>query len=484
MLETEVIAYRPRWFQNPLLPMVIAAAAGLFWLGTVKLGMSWPFCLVLVAQVILFILLFKRPVWAMASLIVAQLTVNSFQFSIFGVPMSLRLFWTIMVLIFLVPILRERGKLEIGSRVWLIIIPAITFFFLATISNLINTDLYYTIRYLRNAATALTILFLLPASIENEMDLKILSLVALITCSASAIFALMQHYTSLDLAPVSINEIILYDARVTGLSPEPYAVGYIFPVVLLPMIGLYFLKGVKSRTRVLLLFLAAIIATALYFSFTRSGIYSLALGLLVMIFYMKGKPKKQLLVVFLVIFIAFFAFVFAAGNRYVQGFGDESSAAGRLVLWQAGLNIALDNPILGIGANRFTEVSPEYASTISSSSMQTQGAGRALGVYAAHDDFLTIWLSFGIVALLVYLWLFVNIFHKFLEAYRHSKTRFLKGFTLGCIGAMPALLLYSAVQNLMESSMLLWVMAGLAIATTKLAFPSDSLGKRRFHEGP
>ncbi len=469
MLETEAITYKPRWFQNPLLLPAVAAAAGMFWLGTVILGMSWPFCLVLLAQVVLFFLLFKRPVWAMASLIVGQLTVSSFQFSLFGLPMSLRLFWTILALLFLLPVLMKRGKIELGSRAWHVIIPAILFFLLATISNLINTDLYTTLRYLREPATALVILFLLPATVKNDTDLKILSVVALITCSASAIVALIQHYTSPALSPIGLFEGVTRGVRVAGLSEAPYALGYIFPIVLLPMVALYFLKGVISHIRILLLLLAAIIVTALYFSFTRSGIYSLALGLLLMIFYMKGKPKKQLLLFSLIIFVAFFAYVFAVGNRYVQGFTAEGSAAGRLVLWQAGLNIALDNPILGIGVGRFEEVSLEYASTISPSAMQTLGAGGALGVYQAHDDFLTIWSSFGTVALLVYLWLFVSIIINFLIAYRHSQTRFSKGFTLGCIGAIAALLLYSAVQNLMDSSMLAWVFGGLSIATTKIA---------------
>ena len=469
MLETKAITYRFRWFQNPLLLPGIAAAAGMYWLGTSILGLTWLFCLVLLTQIVLFCLLFQRPVWAMASLIVGQLTISSFQFSLFGLPMSLRLFWTILTLLFLLPVLIRRGKINLGSRAWHIIVPAAIFFLLATVSNLVNTDLYTSVRYLREPATALIILFLLPATIENDKDLKILSVVALVTCTASAVVALLQTYTPPTSSPITIIEGALVGTRVTGLTVSPFYLGYMFPVVLLPMIAIFFLKGANSVGRILLVLLFIIIAMGLYFSYTRSGIYSLIPGILVMIFYMKGKPKKQLFAVSLIIFAAFFTLVFITGNRYVQGFTTEQSAAGRLVLWEAGLNIASDHPLLGIGVGQFLNIAPEYASSIPANILQNLGAGGALGDYTAHDDFLTIWSSFGTIALVVYLWLLVSIFINLIIAYRHGGTRFFKGFTLGCVGVMAALMLYSAVNNLLDSSMLIWVFGGLSIATTKMA---------------
>ena len=468
MLEAKTITPRFRWFQNPILFPGAAAVAVLYWLGTTILGLNGLFCLVLLAQTVLFFLLFQRPVWAMASLIVGQLTVSSFQFSLFGLPMSLRLFWTILALIFLLPVLASRRQTHLGRRSWHVIIPAIIFFLLATISNLVNTDFYTSLRYLREPATALVILCLLPAAVENERDLKILSLVALFTCSASAIVALIQVY-----APSAWATFNLYEGieglRVTGLSSGPFYLGFMFPVVLVPIIAIIFLKGVNSSARILLILLFVLIAMGLYYSYTRIGIYSLIPAILVMIFFMKGRPKKQLLLFSSIIFAVFFVVVFSLGNRYTQGFASESSAAGRLVLWQAGLNIASDNPVLGIGVGRFIEVAPEYASTISTSTLYNQGAEGVLGAYQAHDDFLTIWSSFGIIALVVYLWLLAAIFSNFIIAYRNSKVRFFKGFTLGCIGALVALIVYSAVQNLLDSSMLIWVFGGLSIATTKIA---------------
>lgn len=472
MQNTEVVTYQPRWFQNQLMVPGVVALAGMFWLAeSGNLGeISGPLFLVLLAQIILFLLLVRRPIWAMAALVVGQCTASNYMLSIAGLQISVRFLWAIMTLLLLVPILRKKGGIKLGSKAQRIIIPAIILFCVATIANFVNTDLSSTVTYLRMIVTSLIILFLLPASIKNEGDLKLLALVALITCSVSAIFALLQYLSLQGILPIyELYEGTIFEGRVSGLSESPVALGFILPIVLLPMIALYLLKGVNSRTRNLLLLLSAIILTALFFTFTRSGIYSLIPAFLFMAFLMKDKLKNKFFLVMLIMSATFFLFAGMTNSRYFQGFSDEGSAAGRLVLWQVGVDIALDHPILGIGVDRYLEVSPKYLLTIDPSLIKVPGAERVLGNYRAHDDFLTVWLSFGTAALLAYLWIFIGILHNFLEAYRHSSTLFLKGFTLGCLGAVAAYIVNAATHNVMDSSMLIWILGGLSIATTKIA---------------
>jgi len=211
-------------------------------------------------------------------------------------------------------------------------------------------------------------------------------------------------------------------------------------------------------------------SVALYFTFTRSGIYSLAPGLLLIFLMMKGRSKMALLLVVLIVGAAFLYFVEASdNNRYSQGFGEDTSATGRLVLWQAGVKVASDNPVIGIGRDNFEKESLKYASVIDTELMATQDAGVALGQYEAHNDFITVWASYGTVALLVYLWLFVGAFRNFRDAYRRSRSRFIKGLAVGCIGALAAYIVNAATHNVMDSSMLLWILCGLSIATAKIA---------------
>jgi O-antigen ligase len=459
-----------RWFQNPALFPVAVALVGLCWLFSTGLGITVQLSVVLVAQTVCFILLLRRPVWAMAALIVGQLTACTYMVGLpGGTLISIRFLWTILALLLLLPVLRTQGGMELGNRARRILIPAVIFFCWVTMTMSINTDMASTMKQLREIATALVVLIVLPATIKNERDLKILALVALITCSISALFALQQRWTMGFPGYTLYGSPIPY-SRVQGLSESPVQLAFNLPIVLMPMVAMCFFKGVSSNTRKLLVLLAIVMTVALYFTLTRSGLYSLAPGLLLMFLLMKGRAKVGFLLAILILGVAFWGFIgMSENNRYSQGFGEESSAAGRLVLWQAGLRVAWDNPVVGIGRDNFEEESLKYAAVIDTELKTTQGAGRALGQYEAHNDFITIWASFGTVAILAYLWLFVGTFRNFVDAYRRSRSRFIKGLAIGCVGALGTYIVSAATHNVMDTSLLLWILCGLSIATTKIA---------------
>ncbi len=424
------------------------------------LGYDTTLSLVLGAQIFLYILLFKRPVWAMAALIVGQITLPTYSYYLGEQRISVILSWSILTLLLLVPILIRNGGIRLGSGAGRVIIPAIILAGVAAISNFINIEQTFAVQYLRQEFSWLVILVLLPAAVKNEKDLKRLALVALIVSCVSAIFAMRQYFT-----PALWDDL---EGRAVGLTVHPSHLGYTMPLILLPTIAMYFLKGVNSNARKLIVLLIIIMAVGLYLSFTRMGMYSLAAGLLLMVLLMKGKPKKELFLVVLIVGAAFFCYVNVEDNRYSQGFVGEEGTEGRLALWQAGVNIATDYPLLGIGSYRYEELSLAYAETINPSLIE-EGSAASLGRHAAHNDFITVWASFGTVALLVYLWLLVGIFRNFVEASRHSRTRFLKAFTIGCFGTAVAYVVNSATHNILSPTMLLWIIGGLSIAATKVA---------------
>jgi O-antigen ligase len=485
--QTIAITAKSPWYRSSRLAYgaLVVLVLTVFFNSTV--GFPVTLSAVLATQLVLFVLLMQRPVWAIAALIIGQLTTNNLMVPLGGTLISLRFLWTILALVLLVPILYKKGGVKLGSRARRIIIPAIIFSGWIIVTGFMNTDLSRVFQDLRMIITWLVILVLMPAVVKNERDVKRLALVALITCSVSAVFALQQHYQFLDLSFLGLPKYELYGVydprdsyyRVSGLSESAVQLGFNLPVILLPMAAIFFGKGLSSRNRKLLLLLIIVISAALYFTYTRSGIYSLAPGLLLIVFLMKGKAKKGVFLTLLIVGIAFLIFTQMTGSRYSKGFGEEGSATGRLVLWQAGVNIAIDNPVIGIGSYRFEEASLAYASAVDPDLMHHEtGAGRALGQYEAHNDFITIWASYGTVALLAFLWLILGIFRNFLDAYRNSRSYFLKRLALGCSGAVAAYIVSAFTHNVLGTSMLIWLLGGLSIATTKIAL-SRPLSKEK-----
>jgi O-antigen ligase len=468
---TEEIVYQPPWFFNGRLVFGTIAVVLVSWFIAVQFGLPGALSFVLAVQITLFLFLFHRPVYAMASLLVGQFTASAYLIPLSDTQtISVRFIWTVLTILLLIPVLGQKGGIKLGKRARRIIIPAIAFFAIATLSNMINANMSIAFQYLRNFSTALVILVLLPASVKNEKDVKRLALVALITCAVSGIIAVMQHYSFRGAPVITLYNNPNIQGRMPGLSDSAVNLAFDLPIVILPAAAIYFCRGVGLWSRRIIALLILIMTAALFFTYTRSGMYALAPGLLVLIFLAKGKSKKEMLLVALVLVVFFVYYVTLKGNRYSQGFSEEESAAGRLVLWQAGAQIALSSPILGIGEGKFQDVSVSYLTSAENNNnlLQTQQAVGLLSSNPVHNDFIRVWLAYGTPALILYLWFFVVIFLNFLEAYRRSDTRFLKGFTIGCIGAIAAYIVNAATHNLMDSAYFLWIFGGLSIAVTKL----------------
>lgn len=460
----ELIDSRESASRNRKIIYAVLSVLFVTWLG-MQVGLWTILTALLIIQLIMFLMAFRRPVWALAALLVGQFTAGSFMLDIGSTTITIRLLWTIMAVVLLFPLLRARGNIKIGSRARNIIIPAVIFYCLATVANSVNLDMDSVFQYLRTGATALAIIFFLPAAVKDEKDLRLLTIVVLVTCTISALAAIGQHYRGLGLPVYSLGG--LRGNRASGLAEGAIYLGYELPLVILPVLAVLLLKGVSSQAQKILPVLLLVMLAGLYFTFTRSGMYALAPGILIMFFLLRGKMKKVLFGVLVVLGVGFLLYTNMMGNRYSQGFAEESSAAGRLVLWQAGVMIAMDNPLFGIGQGMFVEISQAYSSAIEEG--EVEGALGALGVEQAHNDFIRVWVSFGTFALLAYLWLFINIFRNFLYGFRRARGLFVKAIAFGGCGALMAYIVNAFSHNLMDSVPLIWILAGFSVAVAKLS---------------
>jgi putative inorganic carbon (HCO3(-)) transporter len=465
---TITITHQQPWFRNIIFYTGAIAIIILSRLIMAFLPVTTALSLILATQMVLFVLLFRRPVWAMAALLVGQFTASGYMLPVAGgTIMSVRFLWTIMAILLLIPLLKLRGGIKLGSKSRNILIPTIIFFVLATVANIVSLDMSSTLQYLRTGITALAIVFFLPALVKNEKDLKLLTVAIFITCFISAVAAVMQHYQFLGLPAYTLYGGMVHKNRTPGLAEGAVHLSYILPMIILPMLAMILLKGVSRNMRIILPVLALVILAALYFTYTRSGMYALAPGILVMIILLKGTMRKNLLLIFLILGAMFLLYINITGNRYSQGFSDEQSAAGRLVLWQAGVKIALAHPVFGIGQGQFMIISEGYSSEVAGSAAAS--ASVFLGTQQNHNDFIRVWDSFGTPALLVFLWIFFNTFRNLLSAYRRLPTPFLKALALGCIGAQMAYVVSAFTHNVMDSVPLFWILAGFSLALVKLA---------------
>jgi len=470
MNATTTIGYAPKQIPNPRVALYVGAGLVLSIMLSMVFKLPIALAMILGTQLVLLSLVVYRRVFIVAALLVGQLTASNYMVYISGSQISIRFLWTILAVVMLIYMYFKERKTILGKRGWKVLVPAIILVALSIISNAINTDMSYTLQYLRTAVTSLVIILLVPAVVEEEKDIKILGLTALITCGISAVFAIMQHFHFNPL-PMSINIFgtdAIRNRRAIGLNDSPVDLSFTLPLVLLPAITLLFFKVVNARYKVLLILAIMVIAVAEYLTYTRSGMYAMAAGLVALPLFMKSKVKWQFFLVVLVIIASFVVYTNIKGNRYTEGVSNDSSAAGRLVLWQAGAKIAMSSPVFGIGGNSFKQVSQQYMTSVTYDPNVVQ-ANAVLGVEQPHNDFLRIWVSYGTAALIAFIWLLISVFRNFLISYRYLSSRLVKGIALGCFAAFVTYAVSAFTHNVIDEVSLIWVFGGLSIALCKLA---------------
>jgi O-antigen ligase len=219
-----------------------------------------------------------------------------------------------------------------------------------------------------------------------------------------------------------------------------------------------------------------LMAPALYFTYTRSALLALLLGLVALALFLRTRIRGEVILAALLLFIGFIEVTGIMGGQYLGGRAEsvqEESAISRQILWQAGVNIAIDNPILGIGGDQYAKISPQYAASVDPSLLDFEEERywgyRTLGSEQVHNDFLKVWISYGTLALAAYLWLFFAVLRNFLDSYQMSRRRFIKGLSIGLAAALVVYGANAFYHNLIATIPLLWILAGFSLATAKLA---------------
>ncbi len=450
-----------------------------------------PLTAALLAVAALFLLGLRRPVWAMAAFLVSQLTATSYMVTTpFDLTISLRLLLLILIGLVLWRSFAQK-QVELGPMARRVLIPAVILLGVSVIANIANTGLDFIFRDFRNMLVGLLIIIFLPAVVRNSKDLKILCGVAFIGLAASAIIGLMQHYQFLGMDQNTLIPGFLQlpregVGRVPGMGETELELAFTLSVALPALLGVFLVKGVNTGTRWLLGSSAVLIGLALYFTYTRSALFGLILGLVALALFLKTRIRGEIIFAVLLLGIGLIAATGMLGGQYLGGRPagtQEESSVSRQILWQSGISMAIENPVLGIGGDRFRVVSPEYASDVDPSLLaweeERYWGYSTLGSEPPHNDFLMMWICYGTLALVAYLWLYVVVLRNLLDSYRASTTRFIKGLSVGLAAALIAYAVNAFYHNLMVTMPLFWILAGFSLATAKLVLQSQGPKAKR-----
>ena len=149
-----------------------------------------------------------------------------------------------------------------------------------------------------------------------------------------------------------------------------------------------------SRSYVLKVFLVGVIClyvTTTLLMLSRSGL--VALGIVALVYSFSSRHKVRNLAVVLVLAVASFAMVPAALSRVktIASYQEDASAMGRITLWRAGVAMAIQRPLTGVGIAAFPIASAEY--------FEASGANKRLRWMAPHNSYVQVGAEMGFIGL-------------------------------------------------------------------------------------
>ncbi|MFN8542173.1 MAG: O-antigen ligase family protein [Thermomicrobiales bacterium] len=399
--------------------------------------------------------------WTLGPVLICELSIASYYFADYG--LSLRLIVTGLAMVLALPTILSSNRAD--PRYRRVFIPAMALLIIGTIGNLAFSGEDYTIKYLRYQVLQILALVLVACAVRTKREIINLAVLTMPVMLASAFVAVWQHYARG--SALGSDLVTIWKGRSTGLAGSPVLIANQLTAGLVPLLGLLAsLRWRRDRWLAATIMAALVLALGIYFTYTRSAPLALAPGLLAMGLCLRGQ-RRLIMVGGVVGAAAMFQLLAGTGligSRYYLGAEDDNSAASHDALLQVALAIALDNPISGVGHEHFEELSLEYAGELDSAA----ASNASLGVDRPHNDFLTVWISWGIAALVAYVFLFLGAIKNFVAAAR-APDPLVAGLAVGGVGWLATYAANSAFHNYLDSSTLLWVFAGLSVVLARLA---------------
>lgn len=164
-------------------------------------------------------------------------------------------------------------------------------------------------------------------------------------------------------------------------------------VMALPMLLLIGLTEANKALRRGILFMVPLTLITVIMTQSRGGFLAAAAAFSVLVW--RSKNRVAGIAIGLCVLLGAYLVMpasYVERMNSIQNYEQDGSAMGRLAAWQTAINMAQDNPVLGVGLTLFIRNYRQYKS-----------GERAEGVRVAHNSYLQIWAECGTPALSAYL---------------------------------------------------------------------------------
>ncbi len=228
-----------------------------------------------------------------------------------------------------------------------------------------------------------------------------------------------------------------------------------FMAGMLFIVGCQFLNSTKLWERGLTFLAGGFAANALILTRSRGAMLGLAVGMLIAFIFSSPRHRKIIVVGLLAAGLGIFnlsdeAFIERSSTITRQADERDASASSRLEIWEGGVKMLAEHPLLGVGPGNFYQNIGRY---------QPLHPGRD-----AHNTLVRCAGELGLAGLSVFVWLVFNAFRILRQCIRDAALfppEIAKDFqlmSLGYMAAMFAMLAYGMTGTLIYTEYLWWML--------------------------
>ncbi|MCC6643578.1 O-antigen ligase family protein [Candidatus Peregrinibacteria bacterium] len=417
-----------------------------------------------------------RPMYALALLLIMPIAGEFSRLELFGRSIVLSdLAVPIFTLLVIIPrhqkfqkILASHKQLKTGT--YLLII-----FLLIAALSLFNSLTSIPLSQILSGGQYLLRLFfyilLFPATLILAEEKPHNSRIIIKLIIASGLLIAISGFIQLAILP-SLEELAKtegYDPhinRLVGSWLDPNYIGGFLALIISLCISLA-LQIQKTRLRIYLFLIIALLGTALFLTYSRSAYLALAFSILII-----GLLRARTV---LIIAIILGTIGISSSDRAQQRVGELATSVGaiffnssenpdptarlRILSWEQTINLIKEKPLLGHGYNNLSYVKTEAGYLKDNSSHSASGSDSSI---------LTLLATTGIIGTIPFLFFLIHLVWISWKNFQ-SKIPFSSGLGLGLLSGTLGLLLHSNFVNSLFFApimIFLWILFGLNYSTT------------------
>jgi O-antigen ligase len=357
----------------------------------------------------------------------------------------------------------------------------------------ISADSYETRLFLLKFASLTLLLILLWSYVSSHRRLYILTSVIIGVAIVSAMFGILRQTTQVNNSGFILPYLYLNEGYSQFINRNHFA--YLMEMALGLVLGLIVGEKRRPETLMMLLSAAAPLWVALILSNSRGGILSMIcqIGFVALFLFSTNRNEQEAshkssinkiwnlgrsivarsLIVIALLSLTTISVIWIGGDPLASRIEDAAKEASpnsiregdsRQEIWKATWEMIKDNPIIGVGFSGYWMEISKYHNASGVSTPQQ-----------AHNDYLELLASGGLIGLSIFIWFTIMFIKKILKVFNSATT----SHRSACIGALigiATIAIHSLVDfGLHNTSNALIFISLIAIATTNIKSTSDEL---------